>query len=78
MGEHIKQLLPWKDTNLLGHAIKMARGVTDTVYVVLGAYEDEIKTALETSVHLISNPDWKAGMGTVSYTHLTLPTIYSV
>ena len=32
-----KQLLPWKNTTLLGHAIAQAKKVSTAVFVVLGA-----------------------------------------
>lgn len=69
MGEP-KQLLPWEDSTLLGHAIEAAKNSTgNKVYVVLGAHSDTIQETLqETQVHYIKNPYWEKGMGSsISY-----------
>jgi len=61
----IKQLLPWKDTTLLGHVLAQLKStdVTD-VYLVLGAYKDEILKQIDTTgITLIDNQDWEDGMG---------------
>ncbi|WP_067037025.1 NTP transferase domain-containing protein [Allomuricauda sp. CP2A] len=58
-----KQLLPWKDTTLLGHAIRQARQITESVFVVLGAHADEIKKIIPNNVKIIDNPNWEKGMG---------------
>ena len=59
-----KQLLPWKDSTLLGHAIEQARQLTESVFVVLGANADEIKEIIPKNVKIIYNPNWEQGMGT--------------
>ena len=38
-----KQLLPYKNTTLLGHCLSQAAGIEDTdLYLVLGAFHEEI------------------------------------
>lgn len=63
----IKQLLPWKDSSLLGHTIKTLHDVQqEYIYVVLGAYKNEIEAAInfkEQGVSIIENKDWKNGLG---------------
>lgn len=59
-----KQLLPWKNTTLLGHSIEQAKKLSDLVFVVLGAHADEIKEIVPNTVEIIHNPNWKEGMGT--------------
>ncbi len=60
-----KQLLPWKDTTLLGHAIQQLQKVLKDLFVVLGANTEEILASLADSPVLpIHNPEWKKGMGT--------------
>lgn len=61
-----KQLLPWGDTTLLGHAIKVAQdSVAQDVYVVLGAHAQTIQEQLDLShIKCILNNDWKKGLGT--------------
>lgn len=58
-----KQLLPWKDTTLLGHAVEQARKVSDSVTVVLGANAELIQNAIPGTVESIHNSDWETGMG---------------
>ena len=62
----IKQLLPWKDSTLLGHAITQSLQTrTNEVYVVLGANTDKILNKVDTSkINIIINEDWSFGMGT--------------
>jgi len=64
MGATIKQLLPWKNTTLLGHTIQQARAVSANIVVVLGANKAPIKATLGKDLTVIENPDWKKGMGT--------------
>ncbi len=59
-----KQLLPWKHTTLLGHAVEQIQRVLKDIFVVLGANEEEIRTGLGNAVVPIYNPDWKKGIGT--------------
>jgi molybdenum cofactor cytidylyltransferase len=64
MGAIIKQLLPWKDTTLLGHSIQQAKKISDKVFVVLGANKERIKSTLRKDLTIIENPNWNMGMGT--------------
>ncbi len=59
-----KQLLPWKGTTLLGHAIAQGKQLSDSVFVVLGAHANEIKEIIPKDVEIIHNPKWEKGMGT--------------
>lgn len=60
-----KQLLPWKETTLLGHSIEQALGVQDTnVFVVLGANKKSVeKSIMDYKVNIIYNENWKNGIG---------------
>lgn len=58
-----KQLLPWKDTTLFGHALEQAKKVSDSVTVVLGARAERIQNAIPGTVESIHNSDWDMGMG---------------
>ncbi|NAS32056.1 NTP transferase domain-containing protein [Flavobacteriaceae bacterium R38] len=62
----VKQLLPWKNTTLLGNAIE--KGIAsdvDQVFVVLGANYENIKESItHFPVEIIRNDDWKSGMST--------------
>ena len=61
-----KQLLPWKDTTLVGNMIEIASSVfEDDVFVVVGSGKNEIeKELLKFKVQSIFNPDWNEGIGT--------------
>ncbi|MFS4455437.1 nucleotidyltransferase family protein [Maribacter sp. 2304DJ31-5] len=63
----IKQLLPWRDSNLLLHAIATAKTSNATgVYIVLGANAEKIaqRCKLEKfGVQTIKNIEWKNGLG---------------
>jgi len=65
MGERIKQILPWKDSNLLGNALAQAKNtIADASFVVLGAYDEIIKAEVEFEANtVIQNSNWKSGMG---------------
>ena len=63
MGDNIKQLLPWKNTTFLGHAIDQAKQVTDSVFVVLGANQNAIHKTIPSGISIVHNPNWKTGMG---------------
>lgn len=65
MGE-IKQLLPWKNKNLLEHAISQSlESASDHVFVVLGAQLKAILEATDTAaVTVVHNEKWQLGMGT--------------
>ncbi|WP_343486302.1 nucleotidyltransferase family protein [Allomuricauda sp. d1] len=58
-----KQLLPWKHTTLLGHALGNAKAVADEIVVVLGANADKVKNSLSKEFEIIENERWKNGMG---------------
>lgn len=60
----IKQLLPWKNTTLLGHAIEGAKSISEPILVVLGANADIILSDLPAGVKHIINLGWESGMGT--------------
>jgi molybdenum cofactor cytidylyltransferase len=60
-----KQLLPWKETTLLGHAIEVARA-TDTypIYVVLGSQAGMIRKGItDPRIRILINTNWEKGMG---------------
>lgn len=61
----IKQLLPWKNTTLLGNAIEQAiQSKATAFYVVLGANADRIApTIAQHQVQTIENKNWKNGLG---------------
>ncbi|QBN17836.1 nucleotidyltransferase family protein [Flavobacterium nackdongense] len=61
----IKQLLPWKNTSLLGHAIAQAlQAKASQVYVVLGANANTIAPTLaHCNIQIIENKNWKNGLG---------------
>ena len=60
-----KQLLDWKDSNLLNHSIsKVIELQQDHVFVVLGANSDFIKPKIESKqVSILINNNWKKGLG---------------
>ena len=62
----VKQLLPWKDSTLLGYAITQSlQSSANEVYVVLGANMDKILNTIDIrKVNLVINDDWSHGMGT--------------
>lgn len=61
----IKQVLPWKNTTLLGNAIEQAiQSKANTVYVVLGANANRIvPTIAHYNIQTIENKNWKNGLG---------------
>lgn len=60
-----KQVLPWRDSTLLGHAIDVAmKSMANEVYVVLGANVQTIQEQIDLShIKYIINKDWKKGLG---------------
>lgn len=66
MEDKIKQLLPWRQTTLLGHAIHEAKKLKAlAIYVVLGANAEIIKpTISEKDVLILEYKYWKQGIGT--------------
>lgn len=61
----IKQLLPWKNTTLLGNAIEEAKlSNGNAICVVLGANANKISpTIAHYNVPIIENKNWKNGIG---------------
>lgn len=59
-----KQLLPWGDTTLVGHAVRRAQGLPGAqVYVVTGAHAKQVAEALRHfGVRFFHNSDYKSGM----------------
>ena len=62
----VKQLLPWKDTTMLGYVIKQLKEAGAAhVFVVLGAQQKEILNKIDASnITIIHNDNWPQGMGT--------------
>ena len=70
-----KQLLPWKGTTLLGHAIETAEeSVADMTVIVLGAHAEDILREIgdipvkkarfpNRSVEFVINEEWESGLG---------------
>lgn len=65
--EGIKQLLPWKDSNLLLETIKtVKKSNANSIHVVLGAHAELIKKECKLSekdVTISVNPNWSNGLG---------------
>ncbi len=63
--EKIKQLLPWRQTTLLGNSIEQAlASKSDEVFVVLGANYQLISKEIEQeNITIIYNKNWNLGMG---------------
>ncbi|MDY7394148.1 nucleotidyltransferase family protein [Aureibaculum sp. 2210JD6-5] len=61
----VKQLLPWKNTTLLGHTIEQGLATkVDTVFVVLGANKEKIIPKIKDyNISIIENDDWELGIG---------------
>lgn len=63
----IKQLLPWKGTFLLQHALNtLIKLDLEKVFVVLGANFEKIRPKLDSEsqmVQVIDNPTWEKGLG---------------
>ncbi len=61
-----KQLLPYRETNLLCHSINIAlRSDCRPVIVVLGAYFEQIYPNIVSSpIYIVKNENWERGMGT--------------
>ena len=62
----IKQILPWKNSTLLGHVIEQGHSSTvDDVFVVLGANIEPILNKIDqNNIIIINNQKWRKGMGT--------------
>ncbi|MCD0465190.1 NTP transferase domain-containing protein [Flavobacterium sp. ENC] len=60
-----KQLLPWNDSTLLGHAIKniLSTGAFK-LFLVLGAHSDQITAKVDLSgMTVLINENWQQGLG---------------
>ncbi|MBT8263932.1 MAG: nucleotidyltransferase family protein [Eudoraea sp.] len=64
MGE-LKQLMPWKDTTLLGNAIQIGKNCKGrNTYAILGAQANKvIETIREEGCTFLINTNWELGMG---------------
>jgi len=62
----IKQLLPWKESTLLEHTIKIAKlSKANEVLVILGSKARLIKETIKTrEVIFLENTKWERGLGT--------------
>ncbi|WP_373517677.1 NTP transferase domain-containing protein [Pricia sp.] len=60
-----KQLLPWKDTTLLGNAIRTAKASdASSVVVVLGANAESIRKEIsDNQIAIVENLVWDLGLG---------------
>ncbi len=60
-----KQLLPWKETTLLGYAIEQGvNSNADSIFVVLGANFKSITDKIDNhKITIIENSNWSLGMG---------------
>jgi len=60
-----KQLLQWKHTTLLGHAVETAKALNQTkISVVLGANFELIKSKINpVYIEILKNEDWETGLG---------------
>lgn len=65
MKDKIKQLLPWRNTTLLGNAIIEAKKINPkNIYVVLGANSALIrKSIIEENIIILEHKNWKNGIG---------------
>lgn len=62
--DETKQLLPWKDTTLLGNAIRKAKDSNaKSVIVVLGAHAESIRKKIQDEVEIVENTSWASGLG---------------
>jgi len=60
-----KQLLKWKNTTLLGHALKTTKGINQSkIVVVLGANFELIKAKVNLdNCEILKNENWEEGLG---------------
>lgn len=60
-----KQLLPWNESTLLGHAIKsILSGSASKLFLVLGAHSDQIAAKVDLSgMTVLINENWEQGLG---------------
>lgn len=58
-----KALLPWGSQPLIQHQLATLEPLGQPLFVVLGAYGEEIRRAIgPRAVQLVENPDWPTGM----------------
>jgi molybdenum cofactor cytidylyltransferase len=60
-----KQLLSWGDSTLMGSVLSNVLSAdTDKIFVVLGAYRNEIKDKIDLSqANILINENWQSGLG---------------
>jgi molybdenum cofactor cytidylyltransferase len=79
-----KQLLKWKEANLLQHAMNTVNKVNSQNLVVLGANYSKIKSQIEDkNIRVLCNQNWKNGLGNsisfgINYIKESLPNIDNV
>ncbi|GGD38974.1 nucleotidyltransferase family protein [Muriicola marianensis] len=80
-----KQLLPWKDTTLLNHAIQTALSCnSDDVIVILGSEAETIQKNLKKGNYkILVHKEWDKGLGStigkgVTYLEASDPTTHAV
>ncbi len=61
-----KQLLEWKGTSLVGHAVNTAAAsMADQILLILGSDAETVKEQLPAlDIDLLYNPEWQSGLGT--------------
>ena len=60
----LKQLLPWRNSTLLGNTIATANSCSAHVFVVVGAKGEVIKKEINEEAIFIDNKNWEMGLGT--------------
>lgn len=79
-----KQLLKWKEANLLQHAMTTVNKVNSQNLVVLGANYSKIKSQIEDkNIRVLCNQNWQKGLGNsisfgINYIKESLPNIDNV
>lgn len=58
-----KLLAEVNSVSLIERCITTANAISQHVYIVLGAYAEQIKNAIGDANHCIENPHWQQGMG---------------
>ncbi len=58
-----KQLLPYRGSTLIAHAVSQAVQALDSVIVVVGAYSSEVRATVGgLQVAIVENPSWETGL----------------
>ena len=79
-----KQLLKWKEANLLQHAMNTVEKVSSQNLVVLGANYSKIKSQIDDkNIRVLCNQNWQKGIGNsisfgINYIKESLPNIDNV